>query len=147
MARGAVVDGLDGALVAHLVDNARLTMAELGRRVGLSRTATLARVRRMEETGVILGYHASVRPEHLARSHQARVGIVLRTPDVAAYVRRLAQFAELGEAESVAGEYDLLVRFATDGAERLDAILDRINGWRETVRTTTWVVLRAYPVA
>jgi Lrp/AsnC family transcriptional regulator, leucine-responsive regulatory protein len=139
------MDDLDRQLLRLLSTDARLTMAELGRRVGLSRTATLARVRRMEDDGVIVGYRTEVRPETVAPSHAARVGIVVRTPDVATYVRRLATFPELTEAESVAGEYDLLVRFATDGAERLDAILDRINGWRETVRTTTWVVLRRYP--
>jgi Lrp/AsnC family transcriptional regulator, leucine-responsive regulatory protein len=140
------VDELDRQLVQLLAADARLSMAELGRRVGLSRTATLARVRRLEEEGVILGYHAAVRPGTPAPSHQARVAVVLRTPDVAAYVRRLSAFPELREAESVAGEYDLILRFATEGAERLDAILDRINGWRETVRTTTWIMLRVYPI-
>lgn len=141
------MDQLDQQLLRLLEADARLSMAELGRRIGLSRTATLARVRRLEEEGAILGYRAELRAELAPRSHVARVAIVVRTPDVAAYVRRLATIPELEEAESLAGEYDLIVRFATDGAERLDAILDRINGWRETVRTTTWIVLRQYPVA
>ncbi len=140
------MDELDRDVLRLLAEDARLSMAELGRRIGLSRTATLARVRRLEDEGAILGYRAEIRTELTERSHQARVGIVLRSPDVAAYVRRLAELPELEEAESVAGEYDLVVRFATDGAERLDAILDRINGWRETVRTTTWIVLREYPM-
>lgn len=140
------MDDLDRRLLQLLEADARLSMAELGRRVGLSRTATLARVRRMEEQGAILGYHAQLRPELAQRSHVARVAIVVRTPDVSTYVRRLAAFPELEEAESLAGEYDLIVRFAADHAERLDAILDRINAWRETVRTTTWIVLRTYDV-
>jgi Lrp/AsnC family transcriptional regulator, leucine-responsive regulatory protein len=60
------------------------------------------------------------------------------------YVRRLQAFPELVQVESVAGELDLIARFATDGAARLDEILDRINGWRETLRTTTFIVLRRY---
>jgi Lrp/AsnC family transcriptional regulator, leucine-responsive regulatory protein len=138
------VDERDEAVLRHLRAEARLTMAELGRRIGLSRTATLARVRRLEADGAIGGYHAEVRTHLLPRTHSARVGIVVRTPDVAAYVRRLAGFPELEEAESIAGEYDLLCRFGSEGAERLDEILDRINGWRETVRTTTWIVLKQY---
>ena len=140
------MDDLDRALLHLLEDDARLSMAELGRRVGLSRTAALARVRRLEREGAILGYRAELRPELAARSHVARVAIVLRTSDVAAYVRRLATFPELEEAESIAGEHDLVIRLAADQAERLDVILDRINGWRETVRTTTWMVLRTYEV-
>ncbi len=141
------VDDLDRAVLRQLAADGRLTMAALGRRIGLSRTATLARVQRLEAEGAIVGYHAEIRPELVAPTHTARVGVVVRTPDVAAYVRRLGGFQELREAESVAGEYDILCRFATDGAERLDEILDRINGWRETVRTTTWIVLREYPMA
>lgn len=141
------LDPLDHALVRELRADGRVPMAELGRRVGLSRTATLARVRRLEAQRVILGYHAAVDPGAGGGSpatHSARVGIVVRTPDVGAYVRKLEAFDELEEVETVSGEHDLLVRFAADGAARLDAILDRIGGWRETVRTTTFVVLHRY---
>ncbi len=72
------------------------------------------------------------------------MGIVVRTPDVGAYVRRLASLPELQEVETVAGEFDLLVKLAAASAPRLDAVLDRVNGWRETVCTTTFVVLTRY---
>lgn len=137
------MDEVDERLLALLQEEARLTMAELGRRVGLSRTATLARVRRLEDTGAIQGYHAALRTEP-AQAHVARVGIVVRTPDVAAYVRRLATLPEVREIETVAGEYDLLVRTAADTATQLNEVLDRIMSWRETVRTTTFVVLKRY---
>jgi Lrp/AsnC family leucine-responsive transcriptional regulator len=140
------VDELDQALLRLLAEDARLSVAELGRRVGLSRTATLARMQRLEDNGVIRGYHADVRTPTTEPSHVARVGIVAKTPDVAAYVRRLAAFPELQEVETIAGEFDLLVRFAADSARRLDDLLDVINGWRETVRTTTFVVLKQYAV-
>jgi DNA-binding Lrp family transcriptional regulator len=137
------LDDVDTHLLALLRGDARLTMADLGRRVGLSRTATLARVRRLEEAGVIRGYHAEV---ELAphEEHVARVGVVVRTPDPAAYVRRLLAIREVTEAETLAGEFDLLVRIAAPTAERLDELLDRVNGWSETVRTTTFVVLKKY---
>jgi Lrp/AsnC family transcriptional regulator, leucine-responsive regulatory protein len=138
------IDELDRALVRLLTSEARLTMAELGRRVGLSRTATLARIRRLEDLGVIRGYHAEVRLPEQAAAHAARVGIVVRTTDVLAYVRRLMTLPEVREVETLAGEYDLLVRICADSAAHLDEILDRINGWRETQRTTTWVVLNTY---
>lgn len=141
--RTHTTDAVDERLVALLQDDARLSMADLGRRVGLSRTATLARVRRLEDEGIIRGYHADVLVEPVA-SHVARVGVVLSTSDTAAYVRRLLAVQEVSEAETVAGEYDLLVRVSAPTAARLDEVLDRINGWRETVRTTTFVVLRQY---
>lgn len=138
------MDDLDAAIVRELQANARVSTAELGRRVGLSRTATLARVQRLEEAGVLRGYHADVREDALPRPHVARVGIVLATGDVAGYVDRLARLPELEEAETVAGEFDLLCRFAAESAPRLDEILDRVAGWPETVRTTTFMVLTSY---
>ncbi len=137
------MDAVDEQLVALLQDDARRSMAELGREVGLSRTATLARVTRLERDGVIRGYHADVTTAPRA-DHVARVAIVVSTRDVAAYIRRLVAIDECQEVESVAGEYDLMARFSAETAGRLDAILDRLNGWRETVRTTTFVVLTRY---
>lgn len=138
------MDAIDERLLALLRDDGRASMAALGRAVGLSRTATLARVRRLEDTGAIRGYHADVADPAGVAEHVARVGIVVRTPDVGAYVRRLASLPELQEVETVAGEFDLLVKLAAASAARLDAVLDRVNGWRETVRTTTFVVLTRY---
>ena len=50
----------------------------------------------------------------------------------------------VSEIESVTGEYDLMVLVTAPSAGELDAVLDGIQKWRETVRTTTWVVLRRY---
>ena len=137
------MDDLDTQLVALLRDDARLSMAELGRQIGLSRTATLARVRALEDAGVIRGYHADVGVAP-AEAHVARVLIVVRTQDPAAYVRRLVSLPQVSEVESIAGEHDLLVRVGATTATELDEVLDRINGWRETVRTNTFVVLKRY---
>jgi Lrp/AsnC family transcriptional regulator, leucine-responsive regulatory protein len=139
------VDELDARLLGLLRDDGRLTMAELGRRVGLSRTATLARVRRLEATGAIRGYHADVRAGAAGVTHVARVGIVIRGADTAAYVRRLRAVPEITEIEAVAGEIDLLVRVMANGAEALDEVLDRVGSWPQTQRTTTFLVLRSYP--
>lgn len=135
------MDRIDELLVARLRRDGRASMAALGRAVGLSRTSTLARVQRLEAQGVIRGYHADVTAPEEAAPHVARVAVVVNTPDMARYVRRLLALPEVTEAESVAGEYDLLVRLAADRADRLDAVLNQLVSWRETVRTTTFVVL------
>jgi Lrp/AsnC family leucine-responsive transcriptional regulator len=138
------IDELDRRLLALLAADARATMAELGRSVGLSRTAVLARVQRLERAGVIRGYHADVELPGVAAAHRARVGIVIRTPNVAGYVRRLRTLPGVTDIETVAGEYDLIVLLAAPSAGELDVVLDRISGWPETIRTTTWVVLKQY---
>lgn len=137
------MDELDRQVLDVLLEDGRISMADLGRRIGLSRTATLARVTRLEREGVIRGYHADVALAPRA-DHVARVAIVVKTRDVGAYIRRLLAIDECQEVESVAGEYDLLARFSAETAARLDQILDRLNTWRDTVRTTTFVVLSSY---
>lgn len=138
------MDEVDREIVQALGEDARLTMAELGRQVGLSRTAALGRVRRLEAAGVITGYHAHVHlPEDPSR-HVARVGILTETRDTGRYVRRLAGLEAFREAEAVSGTFDLLVRFEAPTAEALDAALDDVKSWPTTTRTTTFVVLRRY---
>jgi DNA-binding Lrp family transcriptional regulator len=138
------IDDLDRRLLAVLASDGRSTMADLGRRVGLSRTAALARVQRLEREGVIRGYRADVVLPGAAAAHRARVGVVIRTPDVAGYVARLAAEPGIAEIETVTGEYDLMALVTASSAGELDVLLDRVQGWRETVRTTTWVVLTRY---
>lgn len=138
------LDKLDRRLLVLLAADGRLTMADLGRQVGLSRTAVLARVQRLERDRVIRGYRAEVELPEAASAHRARVGVVIRTPDVAGYVRRLTALPAIVEVETVTGEYDLIVLLTAPNAADLDAVLDEVQGWRETVRTTTWVILRRY---
>lgn len=138
------LDELDRRLLMLLAADGRAPMAELGRSIGLSRTAVLARVQRLERAGVIRGYRADVVLPGEAAAHRARVGIVIRTPDVAGYVQRLRELSGVTEIETVTGEFDLIVLVSAPSAGELDVVLDRISGWRETVRTTTWVVLTRY---
>lgn len=139
------LDELDRRLLELLAVDGRATMSELGRVVGLSRTAVLARVQRLEHAGVIRGYRADVAlPGPSPSAHRARVGLVIHTTDVAGYVRRLAALPGVTEVETVTGEYDLIVLITAPDAADLDRVLDTVAGWRETRRTTTWVVLKRY---
>ena len=54
------------------------------------------------------------------------------------------QLPGVTEVETVTGEYDLIVLVTAPDAADLDRVLDTVAGWRETRRTTTWVVLKRY---
>ena len=69
---------------------------------------------------------------------------MIQTTDVAGYVRRLAALPSVTEVETVAGEYDLIALITAPDSAELDRLLDTVAGWRETRRTTTWVVLTRY---
>lgn len=57
------LDSTDWAILTELQQDSRISFSELGRRVHMSSPAVAERVRRLEQTGVITGYHASVDPE------------------------------------------------------------------------------------
>lgn len=72
-----VVDTTDRAIIRQLQENARLTNTELADRVGLTPSPCLRRVRQLEDSGVIRGYHADVDPDALDRSFEVLVDIEL----------------------------------------------------------------------
>ena len=69
------VDPINALLLEELQEDARLSVAELGRRVGLSSPAVAERLQRLEETGVIRGYHADVDPRALGYALTAVIRI------------------------------------------------------------------------
>jgi DNA-binding Lrp family transcriptional regulator len=75
------VDRLDRAIIAQLQRDARLTNTELADRVGLTPSPCLRRVRRLEEDGVISGYHARVDPAAVGRSFEVMVFVDLAVQD------------------------------------------------------------------
>lgn len=59
------LDHIDKKIIALLTDNARLTISELSEHIHLSATPIIRRIKRLEELGIITGYHAHISPEHL----------------------------------------------------------------------------------
>jgi len=69
------VDDIDRKILRELQENARLTVTELAKRVGLSKTPVAARVKQMEESGLIAGYRAIISPLKLGLSHVTYVEV------------------------------------------------------------------------
>ena len=136
------VDPTDRALIAALRANARATYAELARVVGLSAPAVHDRVRRLEQAGIVTGYHAAVAPVALGLGVSALVGIHqsddVEQDDLAA---RLAGVAEIEDCWFVAGEEAFVVKVRVPDVDALEhtlGVLRRIPG---VARTRTTVVL------
>jgi Lrp/AsnC family leucine-responsive transcriptional regulator len=86
-------NGLDDAnlrLLAELQQDARLSFAELGRRVGLSSPAVAERLTRLEEDGVIQGYRAEVDPRALGLT----LGVVIRIRPAPRELHKVAELAQ-----------------------------------------------------
>lgn len=108
------MDAKDRQLLAELVGDARLSNAELARRVGLSPSACLARVRRLERSGVIVGYRAIIGREGSRERLEGWADIRFVDPPpglVDQFTRLLESAPEVIEAHRIAGNYDYIVRF------------------------------------
>lgn len=118
------MDTTDRALLALLSRNARITNRELAAKVGLSPSSCLERVRRLEETGTILGYRAILAQKPSGGAIEGWAGIRLLEPSSEATIQLLQAIREsatIVEAHQIAGPYDYTLRF----------ISPTINEWRE----------------
>lgn len=117
------LDAHDTRILAELQADARLTMAELGRRVHLSQPAVTERVRKLEAAGVITGYRATIKLSHLGYGIRAimRVG----RAEYARVVQLIQETPEVINAWNVTGEDSWILEIAVIDVAHLDAVVTR----------------------
>jgi Lrp/AsnC family leucine-responsive transcriptional regulator len=142
----ASLDDTDRAILRALQANARASYAEIGRAVGLSAASVHERVHRLEERGVILGYHAEVDPELLGRTVLSLVSLVPSdSSNAAATEAALRGIEQIEAAYGVAGEESHVLLVRTASIAELSEVLQRLQDIDGVARTRTSVVL-ATPV-
>jgi Lrp/AsnC family leucine-responsive transcriptional regulator len=126
------IDATNRRLLAELQDDARLSLAELGRRVGLSSPAVAERLQRLERDGVILGYRAVLDPRALGLA----LSVVLR---VRPAPRQLADVAELArrtpevvECRRVTGDDCYVMTAHVRDVEHLEEVIDQFALYGQT---------------
>jgi Lrp/AsnC family transcriptional regulator, leucine-responsive regulatory protein len=132
------MDDIDRELLSALQDDARLTYAELGRRVGLSAPAVAERVRRFEASGIVTGYHASI---DLKRAGYGIVAFVRLTApgDLAPQLETMAaETPEVLESHRVTGTESFVLKIAVTSIEHLERIVVKFLPYGQT---TTSIVL------
>jgi Lrp/AsnC family leucine-responsive transcriptional regulator len=124
------LDAHDTRILAELQADARLTMAELGRRVHLSQPAVTERVKKLEAAGVISGYRATVNLGKLGYGIRAiiRVG----RADYARVVELVQQTPECVNAYDVTGEDSWVLEIAVIDVSHLDAVVTKFCILTET---------------
>ncbi len=121
------LDSTDWGIVEALQKDARLTWAELGRRVNLSPPAVAERVRRLEEQGVIKGYRAEVDLGKLGLPLQAVIRVVTKdSSDCSSHGARLRELPEVLECYRVTGADSHILRVAVRSMEHLEELLPKV---------------------
>lgn len=136
------LDGINLRLLQELRSDPRQTMAQLGRRIGMSPPAVTERVRRLEEAGIIVGYRLDVNPAALGLPIAAYIR-VRPNPGQLSKIGELAQrIPEVVECHRVTGEDCFILKVYLPAMEQLDRILDRFLLYG----TTTTSIIQSSPV-
>jgi Lrp/AsnC family leucine-responsive transcriptional regulator len=136
------IDGTGRRLLAELQGNARLTLAELGRRVDLSPPAVAERLARLEDDGVIAGYRAELDPRALGYALTA----IIRIRPAPRELRKVAELAqqtpEVVECHRITGEDCLIFKLHLRDVEHLEEAIDRFVPYGQT----TTSIVQSSPV-
>ncbi len=136
------IDAVNIRILEELQHDPRLTMSELGRRVGMSSPAVTERVRRMEETGIIQGYRLEINPVALGLP----ITVYVRIRPAAGQLPRIAELAqqipEVVECHRVTGEDCFVLKVHIPAIDQLDRLLDGFLLYGST--TTT--IIQSSPV-
>lgn len=128
-----LLDEIGLRMLDELQQDARLSFAELGRRVHLSTPAVAERVRRMEEAGIITGYHAAVDPAALGLPIKAIIRLKANQQNYERVRSAVIEIPEVIECHHVTGADDLVMTVLVESVGHLEAVLDRLRPFGDHV--------------
>lgn len=141
------LDRFDRAILDVLSRDGRISITDLAREIGLSKSPTQARLRRLENTGIIIGYRALMDPIRLALDHVAFVEVRLsdtREAALAAFNAAVAKVGEIEQAHMIAGNFDYLLKVRTRNMADYRAVLgEKISSLPHVAGTSTYVAMQA----
>ncbi|WNQ11807.1 Lrp/AsnC family transcriptional regulator [Paenibacillus aurantius] len=117
------MDQVDQGILKELQANARLSMKELGQRIGLTAPAAAERVKKLEERGIIEAYRAALNPEALNK--RVTAFILFETERCKAFAEFCQGHPEVMECHRLAGQYSYLVKLVTESVRTMEAFIDQ----------------------
>jgi Lrp/AsnC family leucine-responsive transcriptional regulator len=141
------LDKIDTNMLRQLQKDGRVTITELAKRVGLSKTPCQMRMRRLEEHGYILGYGALVDPSKLGAGHIAFVQVTLndtKTPALEAFNRAVRAVPEIEQCHMIAGGFDYLLKVRTSDMRAYRRVHgEQISSLPHVEHTSTFVAMES----
>jgi Lrp/AsnC family leucine-responsive transcriptional regulator len=132
------LDAIAWKILEHLQQNARVTFAELGRNVGLSTPAVAERVHRLEEAGVITGYHALVNPSRLGVPIHVLVRLTIPGGDlqVSRAVTAIRDLPEINRCHRITGDESFILEAHVVSIRHLESLIDKLSALGATSTST-----------
>jgi Lrp/AsnC family leucine-responsive transcriptional regulator len=132
------LDAIAWKILEALQHNARLSFAELGRKVGLSTPAAAERVRRLEEAGVITGYHVALDMAKLGMPIRVIIRLTIHGGDaqVTRTVAAIKELTEISRCHRITGAESFVLEADVVSIQHLEAFIDKLSGLGATSTST-----------
>ncbi len=121
-----LLDDIGWHILQEMQENARISFAELGRRVGLSIPAVTERVRRMEEAGIITGYHAEVNPEKVGYPITAFIRMSITGNVSTRLTALLKDLSEVSECHRGTGGDSFIMKVRVSSIAHLEQLIEKL---------------------
>jgi Lrp/AsnC family leucine-responsive transcriptional regulator len=139
------LDEIDIRILALLQEHCKTPLAKIGERVGLSAPAVIERIKKLEESGVIVGYRASIDARKLGHDIGAFIGVLTTHPHgIRDVEEQIATRPEVLECHHVTGGYTLLLKVRTADTSTLEELISHLRSIEGVTRTETMVVLSTH---
>jgi len=139
------LDAIDLQILNILQEHCRTSLAKLGKQVGLSAPSVQERVKKLEDSGIITGYHAAVDAKRLGKDITAFIGVSVNHPRMLEEFERTIQgLTDVLECHHVTGQHTLLLKIKTDNTASLERLIATIRSIAGVERTETMVVLSTH---
>jgi Lrp/AsnC family transcriptional regulator, leucine-responsive regulatory protein len=137
-----ILDPTDVAIIETLQDDGRISVSELGRKVGLSQPATSERLKRLEERGIIKAYRAVIDPAAVGLHMMAIIRLRTTHEHIKACLKQFAEMPQIMEVLRLTGEDCFHLKVIVPSPAELENIVDAIARYGSV---TTAIVLRSEP--
>jgi Lrp/AsnC family transcriptional regulator, leucine-responsive regulatory protein len=139
------LDSIDLQILSILQVNGRIPLVKLGEHVGLSAPSVNERVKKLEDSGVIIGYHASVDARRLGKDVSAFIGVSIGHPKtIALFEEAVALLEDVLECHHVTGQHTVILKVKTENTASLEQLISTIRSIEGVARTETMVVLSTH---
>jgi Lrp/AsnC family leucine-responsive transcriptional regulator len=133
-----MIDDIDRKILNELQLDARISYAELGRRVGLTTPAVIERVRKLEDSGIVTGYRAEIDPSKVGLPIIAFIRMSISGVDYSHIIEVAEESSEVLECHRGTGGDSFIMKVAVSSVEHLQEVIDRLTPYGIT---TTTIVL------
>jgi DNA-binding Lrp family transcriptional regulator len=136
-----VLDEIDNKILALLMDDARMPVATIAKRVDIARTTAIARIGNLEKRGVIAGYGVRLNQDLYQPAVRAYVGIAVDPGKATSLVKLLQRMPEVETLCAVSGPVDYMLTLRCQSTGDLDRLLDQIGAIDGVRQTSTSIIL------